>query len=272
MEKRVNSASKNKESSFTMFRSIKRYGFLIRQLVSRDFKLKYKRSVLGVLWSFLNPLLYMAVLYVVFSALFRFDIEYYPVYLLSGIVMFNFFSESTSLTMNSIISSAALIKKVYVPQYIYPLTRTISSVINLMISMIPLLAAVLISGIRPTASTLLIIIPILCISIFCLGLGMILATLMTFFRDTQYLWGVVSMIWMYLTPIFYPVSILPDQVAWVMKINPLYYFVDFMRVCMIEGISPGGDNYAACFIWAVGSLVLGSVVFNKAHDKFILYL
>jgi len=255
-----------------MVRSLKKYGFLIEQLVSRDFKLKYKKSVLGVFWSFLNPLLYMAVLYVVFSELFRFDIENYPVYLLSGIVMFNFFSEATSLTMNSIINSAALIKKVYVPTYIYPLTRTLSSMINLLISMIPLIAAVLISGIRLHPSILLIVVPIICISVFSLGIGMMLASSMTFFRDTQYLWGVISMAWMYLTPIFYPVSILPAGAVWVVKVNPLFYYIDFMRTCIMKGASPAAGEYAICFGTAAIALLLGIYVFNKSQDKFILHL
>lgn len=272
MEKRVNSAGRNNDSARDMLHSLGKYGFLIRQLVSRDFRLKYKRSILGVFWSFLNPLLHMAVLYVVFSALFRFDIEYYPVYLLSGIVMFNFFSEASSLTMNSIIDSAELIKKVYVPKYIYPLTRTISSLINLLISMIPLMAAVLISGLRPAPSFILIAVPILCISVFSLGVGMMLASSMTFFRDTQYLWGVISMIWMYLTPIFYPVSILPEWAVWIIRINPIYYFVDFMRICIIDGCAPGAGEYAVCFGSAVLALILGVRVFNRTQDRFILYL
>lgn len=272
MEKRINSAKGNNELSMGMFRSLKRYSFLIEQLVSRDFRLKYKKSLLGVFWSFLNPLLYMAVLYVVFSELFRFDIENYPVYLLSGIVMFNFFSEATTLTMNSIINSAALIKKVFVPKYIYPLTRTLSSMINLLISMIPLLAAVLISGIRPSPSFILIIVPIICISVFSLGIGMMLASSMTFFRDTQYLWGVISMAWMYLTPIFYPISILPDGAVWLVKANPLYYYVDFMRTCILEGSAPAAIDYATCFGSAAITLLLGIIIFNKSQDEFILHL
>lgn len=271
MERRINSAH-SRESVLGMFRSLKRYRFLIKQLVSRDFRLKYKRSILGIFWSFLNPLLTMTVQYIVFSALFRFDIENYAVYLLSGIVMFGFFSEATDLTMNSFVGSAALIKKVYVPKYIYPLTRTVSSTINLLISMIPLLIVALISGIRMSPSIILTIVPIAGISVFSLGMGMILATLMVFFRDTQYLWGVISMIWMYLTPIFYPASILPDKVAWVIKVNPLCYYIDFMRTCIIEGASPDAYSYAMCFFWAIVMLSLGALVLNKWQDKFILYL
>lgn len=272
MEKIVNSADKKSESILQTVRSIGKYKFLIKQMVSRDFRLKYKRSILGVFWSFLNPLLMMSVQYIVFSALFRFDIDNYPVYLLTGIVMSNFFMESTSLTMNCLINGSAIIKKVYVPRYIFPLTRTASSSVNLLISMIPLLIVTLISGIRPAFSFLLIIVPIVCISVFCLGIGMILAILMTYFRDTEYLWGVISMLWIYLTPIFYPASILPANVAWIIKINPLYYFIDFLRSCIIDTASPDAFTYAMCLVCAAAAFILGAYVFNREQDKVILYL
>ena len=253
-------------------KTLKKYKFLIKQLVNRDFKTKYKRSVLGVFWSFLNPLLSMGVQYIVFSNLFRFDIEHYPVYLLTGILMFNYFNEACSLTLMSIVSNSPLITKVYVPKFIYPLTRVMSSFINFMISMIPLALVVLISGVRPSWSFLLVIFPMLCIAAFCLGLGMLLATSMVFFQDTKFLWSVISMMWMYLTPIFYPASILPERFSWIIKVNPLYYFVDFMRTCIISGTSPEPSAYIICFLWAAGMLIAGAYIFRRNEDKFILYL
>lgn len=252
--------------------ALKKYWFLIRQLVSRDFKSKYKRSVLGVLWSFLNPLLTMFVQYLIFSNLFRFDIPYYPVYLLCGIIMFNFFNEACGMTLNSIVGNASLITKVYVPKYIYPLTRTLSSLVNLLISLVPLLIVVMISGLLPTKAYLLFIFPLVCLTVFSLGLGLLLSSAMVFFRDTQFLWGVVSMIWMYLTPIFYPENILPPGVDIVLKINPLYYFIKFTRICIIEGISPEPLMYVQCFLSALAALALGAFVFKKSQDKFILYI
>lgn len=249
-----------------------KYRFLIKQLVSRDFKAKYKRSILGVFWSFLNPLLTMMVQYIVFSNLFRFDIPYYPVYLLSGIIIFNYFSEACGMALASIIGNASLITKVYVPKYIYPLTRILSSLVNLLISMIPLLLVVLLSGLVPTRAYLLIPFVLICLAIFCLGLGMLLAAAMVFFRDIQFLWGVLTMIWMYLTPIFYPESILPQEVAWVLEVNPLYYFITFLRSCVIDGISPEPFMYVQCFLMALGSLLIGALVFKKSQDKFVLYL
>lgn len=252
--------------------AMKKYNFLIHQLVSRDFKTKYKRSVLGVFWSFLNPLLTMAVQYIVFSNLFRFDLPHYPAYLIIGVVFFNFFSESTNLALASIIGNAGLITKVYVPKYIYPLTRVMSSLVNLLISLIPLLLVTLFSGIIPTKAYLLVPFSLLCLTTFCLGIGLLLAAAMVFFRDIQFLWGVLSMIWMYLTPIFYPVNILPENIAWVLRVNPLYYFISFARTCLMDGISPEPIVYVQCALIALGMLLVGATVFRKAQDRFVLYL
>lgn len=252
--------------------AVQRYRFLMEQLVKRDFKAKYKRSILGMFWSFLNPLLTMSVQYLVFSNLFRFDIPYYSVYLLTGIVVFNFFSECCGMALTSIVGNASLITKVYVPKYIYPLTRTISSGINLLISMIPLMGIVLLNGLLPTKAYVLAVFPLLCLILFSLGVGMLLAASMVFFRDTQFLWGVLSMIWMYLTPIFYSVDILPENLIPVLQCNPLHHFLAFFRTCIIDGISPEPVAYVQCLLFAIGSFLVGAFIFKKTQDKFVLYL
>lgn len=252
--------------------AMQKYRFLIKQLVSRDFKAKYKRSILGVFWSFLNPLLNMLVQYIVFSNMFKFNIPNFPVYLLCGNVVFNYFSESCGMALTSIIGNAGLITKVYVPKYIYPLTRIMSSMINLLISLIPLFAVAVISGLAPTKAYLLLPVPLLCLAMFCLGLGMLLAAAMVFFRDIQFLWGVLTTIWMYLTPIFYPVSALPEGVQAVVKMNPLYFYVTFVRTCVIDGVSPEPVMYAQCAIIGLVMLLIGASVFKKSQDKFVLYL
>lgn len=252
--------------------AVKKYRYLIRQLISRDFKTKYKRSVLGVFWSFLNPLLIMVVQYVVFSTIFKTNISNYPVYLLIGIVMFNYFSEACGMTLMSILSNAPLITKVYVPKYIYPVSRVLSSAVNLLISLVPLSCLIIFTGTPITAAYLLLLFELVCLIVFCLGLGMLLASSMVFFRDTQFLWSVLSMIWMYATPIFYPESILPQQFIGVLKINPLYYFIKFARICIINGVSPEPIMYVQCALWALGMLAVGAAVFKKTQDKFILYI
>lgn len=249
-----------------------RYGFLIRQLVSRDFKAKYKRSVLGMAWSFLNPLLTMSVQYVVFSTLFQSDIPNYPVYLLSGIVFFNFFSEAVSMGMTSITGNASLIKKVYMPKYIYPVSCILSSLVNFALAIIPLLLVMLITGTAFTPALLLLIFDMLCLLGFVTGMSLLLTTAMTFFQDTQFLWGVVSMMWMYLTPLFYPESIIPAQFLTVYHMNPMYQYITFARICIIDGVSPEPMAYLWCILSSLVVLVLGILTFKRHQDKFVLYL
>jgi ABC-type polysaccharide/polyol phosphate export permease len=144
--------------------------------------------------------------------------------------------------------------------------------INLLISLIPLLVVAVISGLMPTKAFLLLPVPLLCLAMFCLGLGMLLASAMVFFRDVQFLWGVLTTIWMYLTPIFYPLDALPEAVQTIVKLNPLYYYVTFVRTCIISGISPEIRMYALCVVIGLVMLMIGAFVFKKSQDKFILYL
>lgn len=252
--------------------ALKKYRFLIRQLVARDFKLKYKRSVLGVLWSFLNPLLMMLVQYFVFSTLFKSDIPNFAVYLLIGVVMFNFFSEACGMSLTSILGNASLITKVYMPKYIYPLTRTASSAINLLISLLPLIVVCALTGVRLQRATFLALFFLFCLVVFCFGLGLLLSTMMVFFRDTQFLWNVISMMWMYATPIFYPESILPENIASLLPFNPLYLLLKSTRSCILDGVSPEPVRYMQCLLVALGTLLLGAAVFYRNQNKFVLYL
>lgn len=252
--------------------AVQKYRFLIRQLVARDFKTKYKRSVLGVFWSFLNPLLMMLVQYFVFSTVFRNNLPHFAAYLIIGTVMFNFFTEACGMTLSSILGNAGLLTKVYVPKYIYPLTRTLSSLVNLAISLIPMVIVCLVTGVHFAKSAILALYFFACLFIFCLGLGMFLATSMVFFRDTQFLWNILSMMWMYATPIFYPETILPDKLRFVLTVNPLYHFLKSARTCILNGISPEPIVYFRCLVIALAMLLVGAVVFYKNQDKFVLYL
>lgn len=247
-----------------------RYKYLIKQLVSRDFKTKYKRSVLGILWSFLNPLLMTAVQYVVFSTLFKSSIPNFALYLIIGIICYNFFNECAGMCLTSITGNAALITKVYVPKYIYPVTRMLSSVINLLLSFIPLILVMIITGVGFSKSMFLVPIPIVFLAAFSLGVGMVLATMMVFFRDTQFLWGVISMIWMYITPIIYPESILPQNYLFLFKLNPLYHILRMVRIMLIDSVSPEPKAYFISAVLSFGTLIIGAVIFKKNQDKFVL--
>lgn len=255
-----------------LFVSLDRYRFLMKQLVARDFKTKYKRSVLGVLWSFLNPLLTMTVQYIVFSTLFRSNIPNFALYLLIGIVCFSFFNEATTMTLSSIVGNASLITKVYVPKYVYPLTRVISSTINFLLALIPILAVMILTGAPFSRAMLLLPLPILCLFALSLGVGMLLAASMVFFRDTQFLWGVVSMLWMYCTPIFYPESIFPAKLLILFKCNPLYHIIRFFRIILMNGVSPEPRAYLLMMAASILPLLLGVWVFRKTQDRFIFNL
>ncbi len=249
-----------------------KYGFLIRQLVVRDFKTKYKRSVLGVLWSFLNPLLTMAVQYVVFSTIFRSGIENFPVYLLSASILFNFFNEAVGNGLGSITGNASLLTKVSIPRYIYPLSGVLSSMVNLILSTIPLLLVVFITGGHVSLAYACVPFLYLALMLFCLGLGMLLATSMVYFRDTMFLWGIVSLLWMYATPIFYPETIIPDRFRFLLRCNPMYYYLKFFRTVLMENSVPDLSVIASCVIWSVAMLTVGALVFERHQKRFTLYI
>lgn len=252
--------------------AVQKYRFLIRQLVARDFRTKYKRSVLGMFWSFLNPLLMMLIQYFVFSTIFKSDVPNFAAYLIIGTVMFNFFNEACGMALGSIVGNASLITKVYMPKYIYPLTRVMSSMVNLGISLIPLLIVCVITGVEFHKSAVLAVFFLICLTVFSLGLGLLLSASMVFFRDTQFLWGVLSMMWTYATPIFYPETILPEEFKFVLQVNPIYHFLKNARLCILSGISPEPAVYVQCLLMALGALLVGALVFRKTQDRFVLYL
>ena len=250
----------------------KRYGYLLRMLVARDFRVKYKASVLGVLWSFLNPLLMTAVYYFVFNTLFRSDIPYFPAYLMSGIIVFNYFSDATNLGLHAIVGNASLIVKVAMPRFIYPLSKVLSSAINLVISLIPLLGIMLLSGIPLRPSLLLLPFALILLAVFCVGMALLLSASMVFFRDTQFLWGLMLTVWNFLTPIFYPESIIPASLRTLYHCNPLYQLISFLRSITIGGVAPTPVTFLYCLIAAFGTLGVGALVFRRTQDRFVLYL
>ena len=252
--------------------AIFRYRFLLEQLVKRNFNTKYRQSVLGVMWSFLNPLLTMAVQYLVFSALFRTDIPHFPVYLLTGIILFGFFNECVTLGMDSIVLNGPLISKVAMPKIIFPLSRSLSSLISLVITLIPLLGAMLLSGTPLTPALLLM--PALVALLFCFALGMtlILCTLNVFFRDTRFLWSAFSLLWTYATPIFYPITIIPEAWQPLFRLNPMYQLITFARTIILEGAWPSWGMWGACLLCAALPLALGLLVFRKNEDRFVFHL
>lgn len=252
--------------------SLKRDAFILSSLVGKDFKLKYRRSVLGVLWSVLNPLFMMIILSVIFSNFFRFQIEDFPVYLILGQTLFSFMSEATSSAMASIIDSAPLIKKIRINKAIFPLEKTTFALVNFAISLIAVILVMLFFKIAPTLNMLLLPVLLLCVFVFSLGLGLLLAALAVLFRDIVHLWSVFITAWTYFTPIFYPVDILPDWTLPIMECNPMYHYIVFFREIMLYGTTPSLTQFAICMGFALAALILGSLVFMRLQKKFILYV
>jgi ABC-2 type transport system permease protein len=253
-------------------KDFKKYSYLLRNLVKKDFTTRYRRSALGILWSVLNPLLMMMVISAVFSNIFRIQIENFAVYYLTGSLVFNFMSEATSGALMSVLGSAGLIKKVYIPKYIFPLEKCFFALVNAAFSLVAVLILMPILGVplRPTA--LLFWVPLLYTLVFSMGLGMILAAANVFFRDVGHLYSVWVMAWMYLTPILYPVDILPAAVRSFMGLNPMYYYVGYFRQVMMYETVPDLQTNLICASFSLVFLFLGLFVFKKTQDKFILFL
>ena len=257
--------------------SLKRYRYLLCDLVGRDLKTKYRRSALGLLWSVLNPLLMMLVLTAVFSNIMRVEVEGgFALFYLTGYIMFNFLSESTNMSLSSVYYASGLIKKVYLPKYLFPLEKCIFSFVNMLFTLIAFVIVFVvfaISGkIAPHATMLLFPLPMLYLFVFCLGLGLVLGAVYIFFRDVGHIWGVLLTVWMYASPIIYPITILPEFIASVMKLNPLYHYITYFRNVMLYGTLPSLEDNAICILFALAMLGFGITVFRKSQDRFILYM
>lgn len=250
----------------------RRFTPLLRELVVRDIKVRYRHSALGLVWTVLNPLLMMVVITIVFSTLFKQNIPNFPIYYLSGSLIFAFNSESTTTALNSIISNASLIKKVYIPKYLFPLSNVLSGLVNLGFSLIAMFIVMLITG-APFHTTLLLLpIPIFYTFLFSVGLGILLSAVTVFFRDIAHFYSVFILAWTYFTPIFYPVEILPDAAMKLMQLNPMYHLVTYMRSIVLYGVFPSLKENLLCLCLGLLMLALGLFVFYKKQDKFVLYV
>jgi len=242
------------------------------ELVKRDITVKYRGSVLGIFWSFLNPLLNMIVLTIVFGTFFGGDIPNFPIYVLTGYLIFSFFSAATKLSMTSIKRGAPILKKMYVPKYIYALAAISSETINLFISMIVLALVMIATGFSFSIINLAGIIPIFFLFLFTLGCGLILATVNVFFKDTKYLYGVFTRLLMYACAIFYPITILPEDYSFIFYANPVYCAISGLRDSILYGIFPNTSLLLYLIVISILTLIIGIFVFYKSQDKFILHI
>lgn len=244
--------------------------YLLWELVKKGIKLKYRRSYLGIIWSLLEPILTTIVLTIVFGTLLGRGGRDFPMYILCGRLMYSYFSTSTKAAARSIRSNASMIKKVYVPKYLYPMASVLFNFIIFLISLVVLVPLDIYGHIGVSLSWLLIFIPLILLLLMTFGVGMILSTITVFFRDMEYLWDVILMIIMYTAAIFYyPEKLLASGYSWILKYNPLYCVVDLFRSCVLnKPLNMYNLMYALGF--SVVSVLIGTVVFYKKQDEFIL--
>jgi lipopolysaccharide transport system permease protein len=241
-------------------------------MVKRDIKVRYRRSVLGIFWSFLEPLLMLVVLTIIFSTLFQRSIPNYPVFLITGLLIFNFFAQSTMGAMLSIRGNAGIIRMVYVPKYLFALSSIVSTFITFLISLSVLFMVMLATQVDFTIYIIFASLPILLLLIFCIGVGLILATVAVFFRDVEHLYGVFVMLLRYATPIFYPPDIIPASFSFIYQYNPVYAVIASCRDVFMNGTLYDPVQVAFAGVSAIVALLVGMFLFYKYQNKFILYL
>ncbi|MDR1714077.1 MAG: ABC transporter permease [Coriobacteriales bacterium] len=248
------------------------YRHLLGELVKRDVTVKYRRSVLGVLWSVLQPLFIMLIVTFVFSYVFRIDVVDYPVFYITGNFVFGYVSEATNLSLGAILGSGNLIRKVFIPKYLFVLEKCLFALVNTLFSLIAVAIVLVVQQAALYPTFPLLVVPLLYAAVFALGLGLLLSALVVFFRDVAHIYGIWLTAWFYLTPVLYPLSILPPLAQSLIRLNPLVHYVEYARDVMMYGLVPGWQANLICLGMAVAMLLLGILVFCKTQDKFVLYL
>lgn len=255
-----------------MLQKLKTYQFLFEELVKRDFKKKYKRTALGMAWSVLSPLLTLLVMRLVFSHFFGSSMEHYTTYLFCGNLVFSFFSESTAQGMTSLMDNAAIFTKVNVPKYMFLFSKNTQCLINFGLTLCVFFIFCALDHITFTWRFVLLVYPILCETVFCLGLGMILSALFVFFRDMQYLWGVFIQLLMYISAIFYSIDSYSAIVQNLFLLNPVYLFIRYFRKIVIDAAVPSGLFHLLMAADALIALGIGSWMYKKYNTKFLYYV
>lgn len=249
-----------------------RYKELLRNLVSRDIKKRYKRSTIGFLWVMLDPLLMMLIFYIIFASIFRRSIENYTAYVMSGIIMWQLFSQGTKVSSTAFINNRNLINKIYLPKSIFPISIVASSLAHFVFSLIPLFLIIVSSGAQPNLKILFLPIVIVLIFIFSIGISLTISTLTVFFHDVVYIYEVLLMGWMYFSAIFYPISIIPEKFRIFMSLNPMYHYLSLFRGCIYDVTIPLAEHLLIGVAFAFISFAIGWSIYHKHKDKIIFYL
>lgn len=255
-----------------MFERAKKYQFLFEELVKRDFKKKYKRTVLGMAWSVLSPLLTLLVMKMVFTQFFGRTMNHYTTYLFCGNLVFSFFSESTSQGMQSLMGNSRIFTKVNIPKYLFLFSKNVQTLINFGLTMCVFVVFCILDDITFTWKVILLVYPVVCLILFNIGVGLILSALFVFFRDIQYLWSVFTMLLMYMSAIFYTIDSYSYSVQCAFLLNPVYLFIRYFRKIVIEASIPTAGFHLLMLADVIIVLGIGCWMYKKYNTRFLYYV
>lgn len=257
----------------TIKKKIEQYHFMFTELVKRDFNKRYKRSILGILWSMIAPLFQLVVMSFVFDRVFGERMQYYTVYMFAGQLMFNYFREATDNGMQSIIANAGIITKVNAPKYLFLVSKVMAASINFLLILIIFFIFVAYYRISFTWKFLLIVFPIICIFILIIGTGLILSALFVFFKDIQYLYDIFTLALMYFSAIFYDIEIFDGSIVGkLIYLNPIFLYINYIRQIVIYGNIPSLNYHLYCILYSLSILRIGMWMYKKYNYMFLYYI
>ena len=255
-----------------MLTKLKQYKFLFEELVKRDFAKKYKRTILGMAWSIISPLVNLLIMWLVFGKFFGNNVNHYVIYLFAGQLVFSYFSDATHLGMTSLVGNAGIFTKVNVPKYMFLFSQNVSSLINFGLTLLIFFVFVTFDGIPFTWKFVLLLFPILCLIVFNLGMGLILSALFVFFRDMQYLWGIMTQLIMWLSATFYTIDQYSEQVRRLFLLNPIYLYIRYFRKIVIDSQIPTLGFHLLAAGYALIAFGVGSFMYKKYNHEFLYYV
>ncbi len=247
--------------------TIRQYIFVIRELTGREIKRKYARSSLGIIWSVLSPLLFMVVLSLIFSTMFKRSIENFPIYYLTGQIFWTLFSGATNASMTALVDNKSLLLKAKLPKQVFILSRIYTSLVNFGFTCIAYVLMLLVFRIKPSLTMLLFPVDVIFMLLFSMGIGYILSVAYVFFADIKYLYSVFLTLLMYLSAVFYPLTSLPEGMQKVIGCNPVYVFIAFSRTCVMYGEMPDVIMWIKAVCWSIGSFLIGYIVFKRKENQ-----
>lgn len=255
-----------------MFQKLKQHQFLFEELVKRDFAKKYKRTILGMAWSIISPLVNLVIMWLVFSKLFGNNVNHYAIYLFAGQLVFSYFTDATNMGMNSLVGNAGIYTKVNVPKYLFLLSQNVSSLINFGLTLLIFFAFVAFDGIPFTWKYMMLVYPVACLIVFNLGMGLILSALFVFFRDMQYLWGILTQLIMWLSAIFYSIDVYSPHVQNLFLLNPVYLYIRYFRKIVIDSVIPTPQFHLLAAAYALIAIGIGAWMYKRNNHEFLYYV